>query len=99
MRRISIGICAVMLVCGAVSFAQEGRQGRGAGGGRGAAAESVPGLPLQASNDKSIPITKEQLQQYFKDMDARKLTALRILEGSGGKFNTGIRRISEPETA
>ena len=98
MRRTSVGICAVLLALGAVSFAQG--QGRGGGGGRGAAApENVPGLPMQASNDKSIPITKEQLQQYFKEMDARKLTALRVLEGSGGKFNTGIRRISEPETA
>jgi mannose-6-phosphate isomerase-like protein (cupin superfamily) len=102
MRKTSIGCLAVLLLSGAVAVAHEpgGRQGgRGAGGGRGGAAASVPGLPLQASNDRSIPITKEQLQQYFKEMDARKLAALRILEGSGGKFNTGIRRISEPETA
>jgi mannose-6-phosphate isomerase-like protein (cupin superfamily) len=96
MRRTSIGLLALTLSI-AISYAQTGRQGGGAG--RGQAAPSIPGLPLQATNERSIPISKEQMGQYLKEMDDRKLSMLRVLEGSGAKYNLNIRRISEPEPA
>jgi mannose-6-phosphate isomerase-like protein (cupin superfamily) len=51
----------------------------------------------QAPTDRSIAIPKEKLDQYLKDMDAKKLSTLRMIEG--GKFNVNIRRITDAETA
>jgi mannose-6-phosphate isomerase-like protein (cupin superfamily) len=51
----------------------------------------------QAPTDHSIAIPNEKLSQYLKDMDGKKLTTLRIIEG--GKFNVNIRRITKAETA
>jgi mannose-6-phosphate isomerase-like protein (cupin superfamily) len=51
----------------------------------------------QAPKDRSIAIPKEKLAQYLKDMDAKKLQTLRMIEG--GKFNVNIRRITAAETA
>jgi mannose-6-phosphate isomerase-like protein (cupin superfamily) len=62
------------------------------GGGRGGTT-----ILQQAPTDHSIPIPKEKLEQYLKDMDAKKLQTLRMIEG--GKFNVNIRRITNAETA
>jgi mannose-6-phosphate isomerase-like protein (cupin superfamily) len=51
----------------------------------------------QAPTDRTVPIPKEALAQYFKDMDAKKLQTLRMIEG--GKYNVNIRRITNAETA
>lgn len=51
----------------------------------------------RAPTDHAVAIPKEQLAQYFKDMDARKLATLRMIEG--GKFNVNVRRITNAETA
>src|SRR4030095_16347837 len=51
----------------------------------------------QAPKDHVIAIPKEKLAQYIKDMDARKLTTLRMVEG--GKYNVNVRRITNAETA
>ena len=51
----------------------------------------------QAPKDKSIAIPKEKLAQHLRDMDAKKLQTLRMIEG--GKFNVNIRRITDAETA
>lgn len=51
----------------------------------------------QAPKDHSIAIPKEKLAQYLKDMDAKKLQTLRMIEG--GKYNVNIRRITAAETA
>src|SRR5262245_29226485 len=51
----------------------------------------------RAPTDHSTAIPKEKLAQYLKDMDAKKLATLRMIEG--GKFNVNIRRITGAETA
>jgi mannose-6-phosphate isomerase-like protein (cupin superfamily) len=51
----------------------------------------------KAPTDHAVSIPKEQLAQYFKDMDAKKLATLRLIEG--GKFSVNIRRITDAETA
>ena len=50
----------------------------------------------QAPKDRSIAISKEKLAQHLRDMDARKLQTLRMIEG--GKYNVNIRRITDAET-
>jgi mannose-6-phosphate isomerase-like protein (cupin superfamily) len=81
-----------MVACGTVALAQA-PQGRGAGAGRGGGATILE----QAPKDRAIAIPKEKLDQYLKDMDAKKLQTLRMIEG--GKFNVNIRRITNAETA
>jgi mannose-6-phosphate isomerase-like protein (cupin superfamily) len=51
----------------------------------------------QAPADRAVVIRRQTLDGYFKDMDAKKLQTLRLLEG--GKFNVNIRRITNAETA
>jgi mannose-6-phosphate isomerase-like protein (cupin superfamily) len=93
--RTSISVIAGMVsVCTVVAHGQAAGQGRG--GGRGGAAEQTLILE-QAPTDHSFPIPKEKLDQYLKDMDAKKLATLRMLEG--GKYNVNIRRITAAETA
>jgi mannose-6-phosphate isomerase-like protein (cupin superfamily) len=50
----------------------------------------------QAPKDRSISIPMEKLAQHLKDMDAKKLQTLRMIEG--GKYNVNIRRITAAET-
>ena len=93
MRIITIAAVSIIAFCTGVSFAQNAAQGRGAG--RGAAEPTL--VLATAPVDRSVPISKEQLDQYLKDMDAKKLATLRMIEG--GKFNVNIRRITAAETA
>lgn len=51
----------------------------------------------RAPSDRTVPIPKEVIAQYFKDMDAKQLQTLRMVEG--GKYNVNIRRITNAETA
>jgi len=89
MQRTAIGlVVAALLVGGAMVLAQRGG-GRGGDGGT--------TILEQAPTDHSIAIPKEKLNQYLKDMDAKKLSTLRMIEG--GKFNVNIRRITNAETA
>src|SRR6266498_1356346 len=90
MRRFAILWSAGLLVAGALVTAQD----RG-GGGRGVDAGTT--ILEQAPTDHSIAIPKEKLSQYFKDLDAKKLSTLRMIEG--GKYNVNIRRITNAETA
>ena len=83
-------------VYGAIGLAQAGPQAPGGGGGRGRG-EGRTVIVEQAPKDHGIPIPKEKLEQYFKDMDAKKLQTLRMIEG--GKYNVNIRRITNAETA
>ena len=50
----------------------------------------------QAPKDRSIAISKEKLAQHLREMDAKKLQTLRMIEG--GKYNVNIRRITDAET-
>jgi mannose-6-phosphate isomerase-like protein (cupin superfamily) len=94
MRTGTLATVGIIWICGVGTFGQGPGQGRG--GGRGAGGE--PTLVIaQAPADRSVPISKEQLDQYLKDMDTRKLATLRLLEG--GKYNVNIRRITAAETA
>ena len=101
MQRSAIGLVAVLFVGGAIVLAQDrGAAGRGGGGaaqvgGRGGDGGTT--ILEQAPTDHSIAIPKEKLGQYLKDMDAKKLATLRMIEG--GKFNVNIRRITNAETA
>ena len=88
------GIWAVLVVaCGTLGLAQGGEQAP-AGGRAGGAARTT--ILEQAPKDHSIAIPKDKLQQYLKDMDAKKLQTLRMIEG--GKYNVNIRRITAAET-
>lgn len=102
MQRTAIGLVAVLFIGGAMLVAQAGgggRQGGTAGrqGGAGRGAGGGTAILEQAPTDRSIAIPKEKLNQYLKDMDAKKLSTLRMIEG--GKFNINIRRIRDAETA
>jgi len=80
---------AVLIVAGgSIGLAQGGAQAPGGGAG------TV--ILEQAPKDHSIAIPKEKLAQYLKDMDAKKLQTLRMIEG--GKYNVNIRRITAAET-
>src|SRR5262249_17465846 len=74
-----------------------GRAGGGGGGRAGGEGGGGTVILEQAPHDHSVAIPKEKLQQYFKDMDAKKLQTLRMIEG--GKYNVNIRRITNAETA
>jgi mannose-6-phosphate isomerase-like protein (cupin superfamily) len=51
----------------------------------------------QAPTDRSVNVLRDTLSRYLKEMDAHKLSTLRMVEG--GKFNVNIRRITNAETA
>jgi mannose-6-phosphate isomerase-like protein (cupin superfamily) len=86
---------AFVVVCGSIGLAQGGAQApAGGGGGRGGEGRTV--ILEQAPKDHSIAIPKEKLAQHLKDMDAKKLQTLRMIEG--GKYNVNIRRITAAET-
>src|SRR5688500_8914621 len=64
-------------------------QGRGQAGGGTVILQPAP-------KERSVAISKGTLAGYLKDMDAKKLQTLRMLEG--GKYNVNIRRITAAET-
>ena len=99
MRKMAIR-AAFVVVCGSIGLAQGGAQTGGeppAGrAGRGQGGEGRTVILEQAPKDHSIAIPKDKLAQYLKDMDAKKLQTLRMIEG--GKYNVNIRRITAAET-
>jgi mannose-6-phosphate isomerase-like protein (cupin superfamily) len=90
MRSSILTMFGIILVCGVVGVGQGGGQGRGGGSDQTVVLEKAP-------TDHSTAIPKEKLDQYLKEMDAKKLATLRMIEG--GKFNVNVRRISGAETA
>jgi mannose-6-phosphate isomerase-like protein (cupin superfamily) len=62
-----------------------GQQGGGTG----------PSVRMQAPVDKAADFPLSDLQATYKDMDARKLLTMRLVEG--GKYNVNIRRLSGAE--
>ena len=86
MRTSVITFLVIILWSGGVPIAQ-----RGAAGGQGTV------ILQQAPTDHGVAIPKDKLAQYLKDMDAKQLQTLRMIEG--GKFNVNIRRITNAETA
>ena len=92
MRSVVLAAAVLFAAATGGAFAQAPAQGRG--GGRGGNQTVVI---ENAPTDRTVPISKERLEQYFKDMDAKKLATLRMIEG--GKFNINIRRITNAETA
>jgi len=98
MRRQAVGLIAVVPVGALVALGPhlvaQGGQAAGQPRGRG---EGQTVIVEQAPTDRAIAIPKEKLAQYLKDMDAKKLQTLRMIEG--GKFNVNIRRITNAETA
>lgn len=95
MRAKTLLTVVALACCGVFALAQSGQSNRG-GQGR-AGADSQTTVLEQAPTDRSVPISKEMLTRYLKDMDARHLQTLRMLEG--GKYNVNIRRITNAETA
>ena len=101
MRQTAIW-AALIVGCGSVGLAQAGAQAPAggaqtpAGGGRGPGGEGRTVILEQAPKDHSIAIPREKLAQHLKDMDAKKLQTLRMIEG--GKYNVNIRRITAAET-
>src|SRR3954463_7548138 len=91
MRKPVFTCVTIAALCGGVVIAQGGGQGRGRGGDGGTT------ILEQAPKDHALPIPKEKLAQYLKDMDGKKLQTLRMIEG--GKYNVNIRRITNAETA
>ena len=80
----------VTVVAVALATALTLAQGRGGQEGTGTV------ILERAPKDHSISIPKEKLAGYLKDMDAKKLQTLRMIEG--GKYNVNIRRITAAET-
>jgi hypothetical protein len=108
MRKIAVW-AALIVGGGTMGLAQDGAQ-TGAPGGRGvpagveapaaggrAGGEGRTVILEQAPKDHSISIPKEKLAQHLKDMDAKKLQTLRMIEG--GKYNVNIRRITAAKAA
>ncbi|HEY7187822.1 MAG TPA: hypothetical protein VH436_14800 [Vicinamibacterales bacterium] len=95
-----IAICAAFVVIvGPIGLTQGGGQASGQALGqtpRGRGGEGRTVILEQAPKDHSISIPKEKLAGYLKDMDAKKLQTLRMIEG--GKYNVNIRRITAAET-
>ena len=87
---------AVIMICGSIGLAQGGGQAPPGGAGR-QGGEGRTVILEPAPKDHSIAIPKDKLAQYLKDMDAKKLQTLRMIEG--GKYNVNIRRITAAETA
>jgi mannose-6-phosphate isomerase-like protein (cupin superfamily) len=54
-----------------------------------------PSVRMQAPVDKAADFPLSDLQATYKDMDARKLLTMRLVEG--GKYNVNIRRLSGAE--
>ena len=95
MRKMTVW-ATLIVACGSIALAQGGAQTPPAGGGRGPGAEGRTVILEQAPKDHSISIPKDKLAGYLKDMDAKKLQTLRMIEG--GKYNVNIRRITAAET-
>jgi mannose-6-phosphate isomerase-like protein (cupin superfamily) len=96
MRTRTFVTIGTLAVCGTMALGQGAGQGGGQGGaGRGRGEQTV--VLENAPTDHSVAIPKEKLDQYLKDMDAKKLATIRMIEG--GKFNVNIRRITNAETA
>src|SRR6186713_1626466 len=93
MRKTAIW-AALIVACGSIGLAQGGAQAPAGGGGRQGGGGTV--ILEQAPKDHSIAISRETLAQHLKDMDAKKLQTLRMIEG--GKYNVNIRRITDAET-
>ncbi len=95
MRKIAVW-AALIVACGSIGLAQGGAQAPDGAGGRGRGGEGRTVILEQAPKDHSIAIPREKLAQHLKDMDAKKLQTLRMIEG--GKYNVNIRRITAAET-
>ena len=98
MRRhvVAIGTVTAVGALLALSPYLAAQAGQAAGQGRGRG-EGQTVILEQAPTDRAIAIPTEKLAQHLKDMDAKKLQTLRMIEG--GKFNVNIRRITNAETA
>src|SRR6266571_237743 len=98
MRRhvVAIGTVTAVGALLALSPYLAAQAGQAAGQGRGRG-EGQTVILEQAPTDRAIAIPTEKLAQHLKDMDAKKLQTLRMIEG--GKFNINIRRITNAETA
>ena len=78
MRKAAVGLVAALFMGGAIVLAQGGGAGRQGGAGRGGGGTTIL---EQAPTDRAIAIPKEKLNRYLKDMDAKKLQTLRMIEG------------------
>lgn len=92
MRTGIIALVVVVALGAGFAFGQAVGSGR-----RTASAADQTVIIERAPTDHAIPISRERVEQYLKDMDAKKLATLRMIEG--GKFNVNIRRIASAETA
>src|SRR5919197_4013117 len=88
-KAVGVGVILAVGVLAAIGHARAAGQAR--------SGETAPTVLEQAPTDRSIAIPKEKLDQHLKDMDAKKIQTLRMIEG--GKFNVNIRRITNAETA
>src|SRR5262245_53985487 len=86
MKAVTIATLGSVVLAGTMAWAQ----GEGGRGGTGTV------ILEPAPKDHSISMPKEKLAQHLKDMDAKKLQTLRMIEG--GKYNVNIRRITAAET-
>ncbi len=81
---MSVGLVA-MALSDQVRLHAGGQQGAGTG----------VNVRMQAPVDKAADFPLSDLQATYKDMDARKLLTMRLVEG--GKYNVNIRRLSAAE--
>jgi mannose-6-phosphate isomerase-like protein (cupin superfamily) len=99
-QRIEVGdSMRVVLMCGAAAVLVAGLTVVTVGGQGGGQTGPGAGTRIleQAPTDRSVNVLGDTLARYLKEMDAHKLSTLRMVEG--GKFNVNIRRITNAETA
>jgi mannose-6-phosphate isomerase-like protein (cupin superfamily) len=94
-------VMAMVAASGTIGFGQGDGRAQGAAAGARAGGEGRGGANVviiePAPTDRAVPIPLEKLAGYYKDMDAKKVQTLRMLEG--GRYNVNIRRITDAETA
>jgi mannose-6-phosphate isomerase-like protein (cupin superfamily) len=92
MRNAAVGLLSCAVLCCAFAVTQGVARAQGNGAGKGAVVTLE-----QAPTDRAIPVPKDKLAQYFKDMDSKKLGTLRMIEG--GRFSVNLRRVTDGEKA
>jgi mannose-6-phosphate isomerase-like protein (cupin superfamily) len=82
---VTLGICAAVVVVARVAFV--------------AGEQSASGTPIRmmAPTDRAVDFPIAEIQATFKDMDAKKIPTMRLIEG--GKYNVNIRRLVGAESA
>ena len=85
-------VLTMMGLCSAIGI------GFGVGGASVMGQQSnTPTIRQAAPTDKAVDFTLAEIESTFKEMDAKKIATMRLLEG--GRYNVNIRRLVGSESA